>query len=358
LSRSIGEPVPGQTAADDGSSLPKLRAQATERGPDVGGPNAQIAVKLRQADILAAQGADAFRIAAYRGPADAIGSSDTDLRAIAEKGGRKAFEGIRRVGASIGGAITEMPASGRSGFLDHLKGTAIPEKLFKLVLGIVPALARRNCKTFHFDTREALDAAVHDGPLEQVPGFRHRRRVLVRAALAEMLARVRLPLVLYVEPAVELLLDVDREYRNRAAAGDLIEIAPKRFNPKEEASLPVLHNVRDGWHFTALYSNTARAHQLDRRYRLGHHLYPRGQPTEGRRTIITETRGEGAGRGRPISSSRRSSSMPLKSKRETIPPTLSLSAMAHGARGIKSGPGRHHLRQGVRAVLFPSARTR
>jgi hypothetical protein len=62
------------------------------------------------------------------------------------------------------------------------------------------------------------------------------------------------------EPAVDLLLDVDREYRERAAAGKLIKIAPKRFNAKGEAWLPLPHTAHDGWHFTALYSNTARAH--------------------------------------------------------------------------------------------------
>jgi hypothetical protein len=30
----------------------------------------------------------------------------------------------------------------------------------------------------------------------------------------------------------------------------------------QPAWLPVLHSVRGTWHFTALYSNTARAHQL------------------------------------------------------------------------------------------------
>ena len=41
-------------------------------------------------------------------------------------------------------------------------------------------------------------------------------------------------------------------------------IAPRRFNPKGEAWLPVLHAQRGDWHFTVLYSNTARAHELGR----------------------------------------------------------------------------------------------
>ena len=63
-------------------------------------------------------------------------------------------------------------------------------------------------------------------------------------------------------PDVAVLLDVDAEYRRRAAADELPKIAPRRLNPDRRAWLAVLHTHRDSWHFTALYSNTARAHQL------------------------------------------------------------------------------------------------
>ena len=44
----------------------------------------------------------------------------------------------------------------------------------------------------------------------------------------------------------------------------LATIAPRRFNPTGESWLPVLHTSRGDWHVTALYSNTARAHELGR----------------------------------------------------------------------------------------------
>ena len=120
---------------------------------------------------------------------------------------------------------------------------------------------------------------------------------MVRAALAEMLGRVRRQAVApRGEPPVALLLDVDSEYRRRAAAGDLVKIAPKRFNPSGEAWLPVLHTVRDGWHCTAIYSNTARAHQLGRTTNwVVIYFHKDGWP-EGQRTVVTERRGKGAGR--------------------------------------------------------------
>ncbi len=55
---------------------------------------------------------------------------------------------------------------------------------------------------------------------------------------------------------------MDREYRDKAAVGKLPMIAPRRFNPTGEAWLPILHTERHGRHYTALYSNTARAHEL------------------------------------------------------------------------------------------------
>jgi hypothetical protein len=120
---------------------------------------------------------------------------------------------------------------------------------------------------------------------------------MVRAALAEMLARVRRsPFVRYEEPGVELLLDVDREYRERAAARELIQIAPKRFNLTGEAWLPLLHTRRDAWHFTALFSNTARAHQLGRVTDWVVIYFHRDNKAEGQRTVVTEGRGKLAGR--------------------------------------------------------------
>jgi hypothetical protein len=87
------------------------------------------------------------------------------------------------------------------------------------------------------------------------------------------------------------LLAVDRAYRERSAAGRLPTIAPRRFNPNAEAWLPVLHMDADGWHFTALYSNTAQAHRLGRtRDWVVVYFYDKSH-VEGQHTIVTESRG-------------------------------------------------------------------
>ena len=267
-------------------------------GPTGSAANAVIADKLRQAAaILAAQGADPFRIAAYRRAADSLSALDSDLGAIAETGGRKALDAIPGVGPSIAGAIAEMLRTGRWAFLEHLKGAARPEALFRSIPGIGPAFARRICESLQIGTLEELEAAAFDGRLRQLPGFGERRIAIVRATLAGLLGRVRRqPPLRAEEPSVDLLLDVDREYRERAGAGELFKIAPKRFNPKREAWLPVLHTARGEWQFTALYSNTARAHQLGRVRDWVVIFFHKDNAAESQRTVVTEIRGAAAAR--------------------------------------------------------------
>ena len=259
--------------------------------------NLWIAERLRQAaGLLAAQAASPFRITAYRRAADAVAQFDQDLRACAGSGGPAALEAIPGVGPSIAGAIAEMLSTGRWGFLERLKGEADPEALFCSIPGIGPTLARQIQDSLHLDTLEALEVAAHDGRLEQLPGFGPRRAAMVRSALAALLARVRPPPPNPAdEPDVAMLLDVDREYRDRAARDDLPRITPKRFNPEGAAWLPVLHAERGPWHVTALFSNTALAHRLGRTGDWVVVYFHRDALPEGRRTIVTETGGPGRG---------------------------------------------------------------
>ena len=245
------------------------------------------------ASLLVAQGASIFRVSAYRRAADAVEALQLDLRSLVEADGHAALQAIPGVGRSIAGAILEMLATGRWGYLERLKGASDPDALFSSVPGIGPTLAREIHETLHIDSLEALEVAAHDGRLRQVPGFGARRISVVRGVLADLLSRVRsaAPFVAD-EPDVALLLDVDREYRERSAAGTLHKIAPKRFNPSGDAWLPVLHTSRDLWQFTALWSNTARAHQLGRTGDWVVVYFHRDTRPEGRRTIVTETQGE------------------------------------------------------------------
>src|SRR4249920_1013413 len=93
------------------------------------------------------------------------------------------------------------------------------------------------------------------------------------------------------QPGVELLLDIDREYREKARAGLLPRIAPRRFNPEGTAWLPVLHTRFGPWYFTALFSNTERAHELHRTYDWVVIFSRDGEAEEAQHTVVTERRG-------------------------------------------------------------------
>ncbi|MGB3536629.1 MAG: hypothetical protein WBA42_00560 [Mesorhizobium sp.] len=57
-----------------------------------------------------------------------------------------------------------------------------------------------------------------------------------------------------------------------------------------------MHASREGWHFTALYSNSRLAHELDKTSDWVVIHYQRDGPSEGRVTVVTQTRGPTTGR--------------------------------------------------------------
>jgi putative hydrolase len=209
----------------------------------------------------------------------------------------EALVALPQVGKGIAAAIVEILHTGRWTQVDRLRGVLDAEQLFQTVPGIGPELARRLHDSLHLDSLEALEMAAHDGRLESVPGVGARRAASIRAALASMLSRRRVHHAPPgAGPSAAQLLAVDAEYRDRAEAGDLPTIAPRRFNPEQTPWLPVLHTMRDGWHFTALYSNTARAHELGRTRDWVVIYFYDDHHREGQHTVVTETRGALVGR--------------------------------------------------------------
>jgi hypothetical protein len=263
--------------------------------------NAQIAAWLRQAaELLQAQGANPFRVGAYRKAAETIERHDASLREVFSTKGIAGLDALPTIGPGIAAAIAEMLQTGHWVQLERLRGTLDPARLFQTVPGVGPELAKRIHDALNVDTLEALEAAAHDGRLAEVPGVGSRRTAAIRAALAEILDRSRLrrppAVAATAEPGVAMLLDVDLEYRDGARAGRLPRIAPRRFNPAHDAWLPILHTIRGDWHFTALFSNTATAHELGRTHDWVVVYFHDDHRAESQRTVVTEQHGPLAGR--------------------------------------------------------------
>jgi hypothetical protein len=256
--------------------------------------NQQIAMKLAQAaDLLEQQGANPFRVSAYRRASETVSRLEQDIGELTETGGSAGLIALPNIGKGIASAIQELVTTGKWAQLERLRGTLDPVHLFQTVPGIGPKMAEQIHEALHIDTLEALETAAWDGRLETVRGVGVRRIAGIRNSLATLLGRARRrPRIQGSDgPDVKTLVEVDREYRLQAEQGKLPLIAPRRFNPEGRAWLPVLHTDRDGWHFTVMYSNTARAHELKRTHDWVVVYFYDDHHQEGQNTLVTESRG-------------------------------------------------------------------
>ncbi len=231
--------------------------------------NLEVASALDEvADLLEAQQANRFRVRAYRGAADTVRSLNTSISQLLETGGLTALMHLPGIGRSLAHSIEQLVHAGRLPLLERLRGEDAAERMFATVADIGPRLAQRIHEQLGIETLSELEAAAYDGRLERLRGMGAKRVRAVRESLAGryVLAHRKQAQHDFDHPttpiAVEELLDIDGQYRRLAARGKLPRIAPRRFNPTGEAWLPVLHTERGERHYTALFSNTARAHEF------------------------------------------------------------------------------------------------
>jgi DNA polymerase (family X) len=264
--------------------------------------NEQIAEQLEQiARLLELQEeVNPFRIQAYRRAANEVRETDQSIPDLIEEEGSEGLESLPNIGSSLAGVITEIAHTGHSSLLQRLQGAVTPAKVFETVPGIGEKLAQLIISHLDLSTLEELEEAAHDGMLAKVPGFGEERVRSVQVSLAGLLSPAAQRRSRQAEagdaeshdsePPVDLLLQIDEDYRQGAAEDRLRRIAPKRFNPDNEAWLPILEVDRRGWHFTALFSNTKRAHDLGKTHDWVV-IYYKQDGEEGQVTVVTGTQG-------------------------------------------------------------------
>ncbi len=232
----------------------------------------------RVAELLDEQEANPFRVRSYRTAADTVRHSDESIAALCRNGNASKLERLPGVGSKLARSIQEIAETGNLRLADRLESEVAPEELLTRVPGVGKKLASQLHEELGVDSLEDLETAAHDGRLKEFPGIGEKRLAGIRDALAGMLSRSARRRARQRQeqddqgneesrrrdasrPDVGTLLDVDEEYRRKAEKDELRKIAPKRFNPEGEAWLPILDTERGDWSFTALFSNTARAHE-------------------------------------------------------------------------------------------------
>lgn len=266
--------MPVRTVESRRASRPIASATLPQQGApessDAGLGNADIAERLELvAALLEEQGANRYRVQAWRNGAATIRALGESVAGIIAAEGTDGLDRLPGIGSALASAIAELTATGRLRTLERLRGRRDPVALLASVPGVGATLAMRVHDELGIESLEALETAAHDGTLAGVEGFGAKRVAGIVDALASRLKAPRGATAAGsseapAEPTVDELLDVDREYRERAAAGELPTIAPRRFNPSGERWLPVLHTRRGARRYTALFSNTALAHRTRR----------------------------------------------------------------------------------------------
>lgn len=220
------------------------------------------------AELLEAQQANVFRVRAYRNAAQTLRELTRPIHELLAAEGLPELTRLPGIGKSLARSIEQLIHTGRLSLLEQLRGEGSPERIFATVPGIGREMAARIHEVIGIETLAELETTAYDGRLTLVPGMGRKRLRAVRESLAGRFRR-RLPVPASTiqrppaeQPPLAELLEVDEEYRRKADLDRLPRIAPRRFNPTGAAWLPILHTQRGDRHYTALYSNTARAHEL------------------------------------------------------------------------------------------------
>ena len=253
--------------------------------------NSQVAERLAEvARILEAQGANVFCVGAYRRAAAMLRGLERPIDEIVKTEGIEGLQRLPGIGETLARFIHQLVMTGRLPMLDRLRGESDPIILLRTVPGIGRVTARRLYDELGIETLEELEAAAHDGRLRNILG--EKRLAGIRDSLATRLGKVRARTLWsdLGQPSVAQILDVDEEYRTKAAENVLPKIAPRRLNAEHERWLPILHTNRGRRHYTALFSNTPRAHELNKTSDWVV-IYYDGGDGERQCTVITSTHG-------------------------------------------------------------------
>jgi putative hydrolase len=191
----------------------------------------------RIADLLEAKGENPFRIRSYRTAAASVESVRQSLSNLVQEEGAEGLSGLKGVGTKLAGLIQEYVEKEKVELLEELEKEVPAEKL----------------------------------------------KAVTKKKAGHTFAKP-------IDIPVEMILNIDEEYRTEAAAGTLRKVAPRLLNPEREAWLPVMTRKHQGYKFTVMFSNTATAHKLGKTDDWVVVYFEKGEG-ENQCTVVTESRG-------------------------------------------------------------------
>jgi len=153
--------------------------------------NADIAVLFEEiADRLEIQGANPFRIRAYRNAARTLGELPQEARALLEKG--EDLTRLPGIGADLAEKIHEIVSTGRCSLLERLR-RELPPAVTELLQ--IPGLGPKRVKALYHDlevqTVEQLYRAARDGRIRALPGFGEKTELNILQAVEAHASKTR-----------------------------------------------------------------------------------------------------------------------------------------------------------------------
>jgi len=201
--------------------------------------NHQIAERLREmAELLEQQRANPFRLAAYRRAAETIAGLREEVAALLEREGIKGLDALPGIGPVLAQAIAQMVRTGRWAQLERLRGAVAPEQLFQSIPGV------------------GLDS--HAGSISTSTWIRWKRLKSRRTMVAWKKCRASAP---GGRRCCGLPSQVCSPAPDPAHADPR---AGSRSAPRRRSRVPAGSRASCPTEDHALFSNTARAHELGR----------------------------------------------------------------------------------------------
>ena len=218
--------------------------------------NLEIAAVFNQiADLLEIQGANPFRVRAYRRGAASLESLTDNIEAIVQQG---AVRNISGIGEDLEKKIVEYLQSGRMEFHEQLKHE-VPLGLVKMVEipSVGPKTAKQIYDQFRIQTIEELEALCRTDSLLGVPGFKKktienilRGIELYRRRRGNYLLGKAVPIAThicrYLEPHAERVSYAGSLWRMKEVVHD-IDILAASTNPEQTMKafldMPVIDSV-------------------------------------------------------------------------------------------------------------------